>query len=203
MEITLKQIKELRERTGAGVTNVKAALEQSRGDMDKAIAYLREKGLAKAAKRAGNSASNGFIANYIHGEGTIGVLVELNSETDFASRSEEFRALAREIAIHIAASNPEYVSINDVPNDLVAKEKEIAMKGLEKKPAQVIEKIVEGKLAKFYEEIVLMEQPFVKDESKKIKDLINEAVAAIGEKIAVGRFCRIQIAGPANACGIE
>ncbi len=203
MEITVKQIKELRERTGAGVTNVKDALEQSKGDMEKAIAYLREKGLAKAAKRAGKSATNGFIANYMHGEGTIGVLVELNSETDFASRSAEFRALAREIAIHVAASNPEYVSIEDVPNELVAKEKEIAMKGLEKKPAAVIDKIVEGKMAKFYEEIVLMEQPFVKDESKKVKDLINEAVAAIGEKIEIGRFCRIQIAGPAQACGIE
>ena len=201
MEITLKQIKELRARTGAGVTMVKEALEKSNGDVEKAIIYLREKGIASAEKRAEKIASNGFIAHYIHGEGTAGVLLELNSETDFASRSPQFRELAREIAIQIAATTPEYVSIDDIPEDVMAKERALAEKGLdEKKPKEIREKIVEGKLSKFFEEKVLLEQRYVKDESKKIKDMLNEALAAIGEKIEIGRFCLIKIADSRTSC---
>jgi elongation factor Ts len=203
MEITLDKIKELRQRTGAGLTIVKEALENSGGDMDKAIHYLREKGVAKATKRAGMNAENGFIAHYIHGEGTIAVLVELNSETDFTARNTQFRELARSLAVHIAAASPEYRSIEDIPAPIMEREREIAMKTVEgNKPKEVMDKIVEGKMQKFYEETVLLEQKYVRDDSKKIKDLVNETVAAIGEKIEIGRFCRIQIAGPSNSCGL-
>lgn len=199
----MDQIKELRKRTGVGLHLIKEALEASGGDMEKAVLYLREKGVAKAAKRAGRSAENGFIAHYIHGDGNIGVLLELNSETDFASRNEKFRELAHDLAVHIAASSPEYISIDQIPEDILEREKSVYKKDLEGKPEQVQEKILEGKLAKFYEEIVLMEQNYVKDDSKKIKDIINEAVAAIGEKIEIGRFVRFQIAGSANSCGLD
>ncbi|MCA9383483.1 translation elongation factor Ts [Candidatus Dojkabacteria bacterium] len=200
MAVTLEQIKELRSRTGAGVTAVKEALESSNGDIDKAVNYLREKGIAKAAKRADRSAANGFIAHYIHGDGNIAVLVELNSETDFTSRNEKFRKLANEIALHIAASKPMYVTVEDIPEDVLAQEKEIASKGVDtNKPANIVEKIIEGKLSKFYEETVLLKQKYVRDDSKAIEDLVNEAVAAIGEKIEIGRFCRFEIAAPSCA----
>ncbi len=203
MSISLDQIKELRKRTGVGLHQVKEALEVSKGDMEKAVLYLREKGVAKAAKRAGRSAENGFIAHYIHGEGSIGVLLELNSETDFASRNEKFRNLAHDIAIHVAASNPEYINIEDIPADVLEKEKSVYNKDLEGKTEQVKEKILEGKLSKFYQEVVLLEQAYVKDDSKKVKDVINEAVAAIGEKIEIGRFVRFELAGPTSSCGLE
>lgn len=197
MAITMQQIKDLREKTGAGVTSVKEALENSKGDFEKAIVYLREKGLAKAVKRSDKNADKGFIAHYVHGEATIASLVELNSETDFAARNEKFRAVAHDLAVHVVAMTPEYISIEDVPNDLIAKEKAIAMKTIDpKKPQQVVDRIIEGKLQKFYEEVVLMEQAFFKDDSKKIKDLVNELVSAIGEKITIGRFCRMEIGKP-------
>lgn len=199
----LDQIKELRKRTGVGIHQVKEALDKSDGDTEKAILYMRKKGIAKAAKRSGRAAENGFIAHYIHGEGNIGVLVELNSETDFASRNEKFRELAHEIALHIAASNPEYTSIKDVPEDILANEKEVYKKDLEGKPEEVQEKILEGKLQKYYEEVVLLEQAFVKDDSKKIKDLLNDAVASIGEKIEIGRFVRFEITAPSTSCGFD
>ncbi|MFQ5492555.1 MAG: translation elongation factor Ts [Candidatus Dojkabacteria bacterium] len=203
MKITLDQIKELRTRTGAGVTAVKQALEESKGDTEKAIASLREKGIAKAAKRADKRANNGFIAHYIHGNGSMGVLLELNSETDFAARSEEFQELARELAVHVAAMDPEYIAIEHVPPEVIEKEVEIAKKSVDKgKPDEVVNKIVEGKLEKFYKEVVLLEQAYVKDDSKQVKDLLNEALAAIGEKIEVGRFCRFKIAGSATACNL-
>jgi elongation factor Ts len=203
MAITLKEIKQLRERTGVGIQNVKEALEATNGDVEKAIVYLREKGMAKGAKRAGRTADNGFIAHYVHGDGNIGVLVELNSETDFASRNEKFRKLAHNIALHIAASDPLYIKKEDIPEDVLEKEKAIYKNDLKGKPAQVQEKILEGKLAKYYEQVVLLEQPFVKDDSKKIKDLLNEALAAIGEKIEVGRFARFEIASAASSCGLK
>lgn len=203
MATQLEQIKELRQLTGAGINNVKEALDKSNGDFDKAALYLREKGIAKAAKRSEKVASNGFIAHYIHGEGTLGVLLELNSETDFASRNEQFRELANNLAIHVAAANPDYATIDDIPEDVLNNEKELAKKSVgEGKPAEIVDKIIEGKLQKFYEETVLTEQVYVKDDSKKIKDLINDAVAAIGEKIEIGRFCRIKINENATACGI-
>jgi elongation factor Ts len=199
MAITLDDIKTLRSRTGAGFTNVKEALEASNGDMEKAVVYLREKGMAKGAKRADRSAPNGYIVSYIHGEGSIGVLLELNAETDFTARNDKFRVLAREIALHVAAANPEYVSIEAVPAEIIAREKEIAQSEIDpKKPAEIIEKILAGKMQKFYEDNVLLEQKYFKDETKKIKDLVNDLVAAIGEKIEVGRMCRFQLAKPAT-----
>lgn len=201
--VTMDQIKELRKRTGVGIGNVKEALENSGGDMEKAIVYLREKGIAKAAKRAGKSADNGFIAHYIHGEGQIGVLVELNSETDFASRSDKFREFGRNVAMHIAASTPEYITVEDIPAELLDKEKAVYAADLEGKPEAVQEKILEGKLSKFYQEVVLLKQPYVKDDSKKIEDILNELIAAVGEKIEIGRFARFQIAGTSSSCGIE
>lgn len=204
MASQLDQIKELRSLTGAGINSIKEALDHSKGDFEKSLLYLREKGLAKAAKRADKSASNGFVAHYIHGEGNLGVLVELNSETDFASRNEKFRELAFNIAIHIAAAAPEYIKIDDVPSDILDKEKEVAKASIPgNKPEEILNKIVEGRLQKFYEETVLMEQVYVKDDSKKIKDLVNDAVASIGEKIEIGKFCRIKISAPTNSCGIK
>ena len=204
MATQLDQIKELRSLTGAGINSIKEALEHSKGDFDKAVLYLREKGLAKATKRSDKSATNGFIAHYIHGEGSLGVLVELNSETDFASRNEKFRELASNIALHIAAAAPEYISIDDIPEDILLKEKEVAKKSTPgNKPEEILNKIVEGRLKKFYEETVLLEQTYVKDETKKIKDLINDAVASIGEKIEIGKFCRIKINASSLSCGIK
>ncbi|MBD3280859.1 translation elongation factor Ts [Candidatus Dojkabacteria bacterium] len=201
-KISMEQIKELRERTGVGISNVKEALEETDGDMEKAVEYLREKGIAKAAKRSGRSADNGFIASYIHGEGQIGVMVELNSETDFASRSDKFREFGKNVAMHIAASSPEYIKVEDIPEEVLDKEKAVYAVDLEGKPGNVQEKILEGKLGKFYQEVVLMKQLYVKDDSKTIEDILNELVAAIGEKIEIGRFARFQIAGPSASCGI-
>jgi len=203
MSISLDQIKELRKRTGAGINKVKEALEKSDGDVEKAIQYLREKGIAKAASRAGRSVSNGFIGHYIHSDGTIGVIVEINCETDFAARSDKLRELAHDTALHIAASDPQYISIENIPPEILEKEKRVYKKDLDRKPAQVQEKILEGRLKKFYESEVLLEQPYVRDDSKKFKDVLNDAIAAIGEKIEIGRFARIQISKPATGCGLE
>lgn len=203
MAITLEQIKALRKSSGAGVTVVKEALEHSKGDMDKAITYLREKGIAKAAKRADKSAEHGFIAHYIHGDSNIAVLVELNAETDFTARNEKFRELAGELALHIAAANPQYIKVDDIPTEELEKEKSIASKGVdEKKPEEIREKILEGKLGKFYEEVVLLKQKYVRDDSKTIEDLLNEAITAIGEKIEIGRFCRMEISKSVSSCGL-
>jgi len=207
MAITLEQIKNLRKRTGVGVGVVKEALEASKGDEEKAIEYLREKGLAKGAARAGKATENGYVASYIHGDGQIGVLVEMSSETDFASRSEDFRQLAKDVALHIAASKPLYVTIEDVPEATKGKEKELIEResgdSLKGKPEDVKNKIIEGKLAKYYSEVVLLEQSFVKDESKKIKDLLAEALAKIGENVQIVRFARFEIAEAAIASGID
>ena len=207
MAITLEQIKNLRKRTGVGVGAVKEALEESKGDEDKAIAILREKGLAKGAARAGRATENGHVASYIHGDGQIGVLVEMSSETDFASRSEDFRQLAKDVALHIAASKPLYITIDDVPEELKNKEKEMIEKeagdSLKGKPEDVKNKIIEGKLSKYYSEVVLLEQAFVKDESKKVKDLLADALAKIGENVQIARFARFELAQPSSACGID
>ena len=203
MGVTLKQIKELRSRTGVGIHQVKEALEKSDGDVDKAILYMRQQGQIKAASRAGRSASNGFIGSYIHNDGRIGVLIELNSETDFASRSDRFRELAHNIAVHIAAASPQYVNIDDIPEDIITEEKKVYEKDLKGKPDNVKEKIIEGKMQKFYEEVVLMEQKYLKDDSKRIKDIMDDAIAAVGEKIELGKFTRIQIAGASLSCGLD
>jgi elongation factor Ts len=190
--ITLEDIKKLRERTGVGINHVKMALEKSDGDIEKAIVYLREQGIAKAARRAGNATDHGIIGSYIHGTG-MAVLVEVQSETDFAAGSTEFLQFAKELAMHIASQSPEYISIESIPAEIVETEKKIYAKDVEGKPANVAEKILEGKLVKFYEEKVLMEQTFIKDEQKKIKDLLNEKVAALGESLIIKRFVRMEL----------
>jgi elongation factor Ts len=193
-KITLEQIKSLRAKTGVGINYVKEALENSDGDEEKAIVYLREKGIAKASKRADNAMNNGIIGSYIHA-GTIGVMVELQSETDFASGSDKFQNLAKEIAMHIAAKSPEYVDVESIPAEIIETEKKIYQKDLEGKPENIQEKILEGKLASFYKEVVLIKQAYVRDEDKTIEDLMNEAVAALGEKIRIRSFVRMQLGG--------
>ncbi len=193
MAITAQMVRELREKTGAGMMECKKALEASGGDFNKAIEYLRQKGLATAQKKASREAREGIITSYIHMD-KIGVMLELNCETDFVARNEEFRQLAKDIAMQIAASNPQYIQREDIPQDVIEKEKEIykaQIKG--NKPPQVIEKIIEGKLEKFYEEMCLLDQPFIKEPDRKIKDLINEKIAKFGENIVVRRFVRFQV----------
>ncbi len=193
MAITAQMVKELREKTGAGMMECKKALEESGGDFNKAIEYLRQKGLATAQKKAGRTASEGIIASYIHMD-KIGVMLELNCETDFVARNEEFKQLAKDIAMHIAASNPQYISKEDIPQEVIEKEKEIykaQIKG--NKPPQVVEKIIEGKLEKFFEEMCLLNQPFIKEPERKISDLITEKIAKFGENIVVRRFVRFQV----------
>lgn len=193
MAITAQMVKELREKTGAGMMECKKALEASNGDFDKAIEYLRQKGLATAQKKASRSATEGVITAYIHMD-KIGVMLELNCETDFVARNEEFKQLAKDIAMHIAASNPQYVSREDVPAEVIEKEKEIYKAQITgNKPPQVIEKIIEGKLEKFFEDMCLLDQPFVKEPERKIKDLITEKIAKFGENIVVRRFVRFQV----------
>lgn len=193
MEISAQMVKELREKTGAGMMECKKALESSGGDFNKAIEYLRQKGLATAQKKAGRSASEGIIASYIHMD-KIGVLLELNCETDFVARNEEFRQLAKDIAMHIAAANPQYVSKEQIPQEVIEKEKEIYKAQITgNKPPQVVEKIIDGKLEKFYEDMCLLNQPFIREPEKKIQDLITEKIAKFGENIVVRRFVRFQV----------
>ena len=194
MEITLAMIKELRERTSAGINDCKKALTDADGDMNKAADLLREKGLAAAAKRAGRVASQGVVECYVHGGGRIGVMVEVNCETDFVAQNEKFKTFAKDIAMHIAASNPLYVSKDNVPAEDIEKERAVLrQKALnDGKPEKIVDKIVDGQIAKFYEEYCLMEQAFVKDPDMKIADLLNALVAVIGEKITIRRFVRFE-----------
>ena len=188
-------IKELRAATGAGMVDCQKALKESDGNMEKAIAYLREKGIAAAAKKSSRIAAEGVVGSYIHMGGKIGVLVEVNCETDFVAKSEQFQVLVRDIAMQIAAAKPEYVRIEEVPADAVEKEKEIltAQSLNEGKPAAVVEKMVQGRIKKFYQDICLMEQAFVKDPSKTITDVMNEAILKIGEKLTIRRFVRYEM----------
>uniref|UniRef100_A0A7C4AJ96 Elongation factor Ts n=1 Tax=Thermodesulfovibrio aggregans TaxID=86166 RepID=A0A7C4AJ96_9BACT len=193
MGITARDVKELREKTGAGMMECKKALEASGGDFNKAIEYLRQKGIAAAQKKASRLAREGIVSSYIHMD-KIGVLVELNCETDFVARNEEFRQLAKDIAMQIAASNPQYIKREDVPEEVINKEKEIYRAQITgNKPPQVMEKIIQGKLEKFFEEMCLLDQPFIKEPEKKVKDLITEKVAKFGENIIVRRFVRFQV----------
>lgn len=193
--ISAASVKALRDKTGAGMMDCKKALGECNGDEEKAVAWLREKGLAKAQKRAGRATSEGVIGHYIHSNSKIGVLVEIKCETDFVARSERFLEFAKNVAMQIAATNPVCVSPEDVPADVLAKEKEIykhqAME--EGKPEAIAEKIVEGRVKKFYKEICLLEQPFIKDDKLSIKDLINELVGVLGENIQIGRFSRLAL----------
>lgn len=188
-------IKELREMTGAGIIDVKEALTEANDDKDAALEILRKKGVAKMAKKSDRAAKEGVVESYIHAGGRIGALVELNCETDFVARTEDFQALAKELALHIAAANPLYVSREDVPAEVVAKEMEIYKEQAagSGKPEDVIEKMMEGKLEKYYEEACLLEQPFVKDGGKKISDLIAESTAKMGENVQVRRFARFML----------
>lgn len=196
-DISAKLVKELREKTGAGMMDCKQALSASGGDMGQAIDFLRKKGLATAQKRAGRATSEGTIATYIHLGGKLGVMVEVNCETDFVAKNEAFQECAKNIAMHIAASNPIGVRPEDVPPETIAKEKEIyAAQARETgKPEKVIEKIVEGKLKKFYEDSCLLNQAYVRNPDITVADLLNELVAKIGENISIKRFVRFQVGG--------
>lgn len=195
MAFTAKDVMELRNRTGAGMMDCKAAMTEADGDLEKAAIILREKGIAAAGKKAGRVAAEGVVESYIHLGGKIGVLVEVNCETDFVAKGDKFRELCHDIAMHIAAANPTYVNESEVPAEEVEKEKEILrVQALnEGKPAAVVEKMIEGRIKKFYKDIVLMDQEFVKDSSKTIEQLINESIAQIGEKISIRRFVRYQM----------
>ncbi|MEJ5173419.1 MAG: translation elongation factor Ts [Hydrogenothermaceae bacterium] len=195
MAVDAKLVKTLREMTGAGMLECKAALEEANGDLEQAVEILRKKGVAKAAKKAGRETKEGLIHSYIHAGGRIGVLLELNCETDFVARNELFRELANEIALQIAAMKPQYVKREDVPREVVEKEGEIAREAAiaEGKPAHIAEKIAEGKLEKFYKEVCLYEQPYIKDDKKTVEELIKEYIAKIGENIQVRRFCRYEL----------
>lgn len=192
--ITAEMVKQLRERTGAGMMDCKRALTETNGDEEKAIEYLREKGLAAAAKKAGRIAAEGIVDAYIHGDGRIGVLVEVNIETDFAAKNEEFRAFVRDVALQIAASRPEYVKKEEVPAEVIEKEKEIlrAQALNEGKPEKIVDKMVEGRIEKFYKEVCLLEQPFIKDPDKTVGQLVTEKIAKIGENINIRRFVRFE-----------
>ncbi|MFZ3101960.1 MAG: translation elongation factor Ts [Desulfitobacteriaceae bacterium] len=194
-EINAAQVKELREKTGAGMMDCKKALTQCEGDLPKAIDFLREKGLAAAAKKESRIAAEGLVEAYIHGGGRIGVLVEVNCETDFVARGEEFKALARDIAMQIAAANPLYLVKSDVPVETIQHEKDIlrAQALNEGKPEKIVDKMVEGRIEKYYKEVCLMEQAFVKDPDKSMTDLILSKVSKIGEKIVVRRFNRFEL----------
>ena len=195
MSISTEQIKELREATGAGVLDCRKALEENKGDVEKATAYLREKGLAKAVKRSDREASEGIVELYSHGGGRVGVMVEVNCETDFVARSDAFRELAHELALQIAASAPLSVDEASVPADALAekrKDAEVLAKE-EGKPADVTERIVEGRIAKFLDEVVLLRQVYIRDDSKTIQDLVNEGVASMGENIIIRRFERWEL----------
>lgn len=194
-EITGDMIKELREKTQAGMLDCKKALVETDGDMEKAVELLRKKGLASADKKMGREVTQGIVATYIHSNKKIGVLLELLTVTDFVARNEEYETLAREICMQIAAVNPLYVRIEDVPADIIEKEREIYREQMKDsgKPANVVEKIVDGKLNKFYSDVCLLEQEYIKDSAIKIKDLIKQKIATFGENIEVGRFTRYQI----------
>ena len=194
MKISASLIKELREKTGAGMMDCKKALAETDGNMDKAFDYLREKGLSSVAKKSSRITSEGLVDSYIHG-GRIGVLIEVNSETDFVAKNDEFKRFVRDMAMQVAAVNPKYISREEVPEEELAHEKEVLTEQArqEGKPEKIIEKMVEGRLEKFYEEIVLLDQKFIKDSDKKVKDILNDLIAKIGENIKIRRFVRFEV----------
>lgn len=195
MSIGAQEVKELRNRTGAGIMDCKNALTESDGDIDKAIEILRTKGLAKAAKKAGRIVSEGLVGSYIHAGGKIGVLVEINCETDFVAKTDDFKQFVKDIAMHIAASSPLFVKRDDVPEEITEKEKKIYETQAKEagKPEKIIDKVVSGKLNKYLSEICLLEQPFIKDPDKTIQELLQETIAKLGENISIRRFVRYQL----------
>ena len=201
MAITAEMVKQLRDKTGAGMMDCKAALTEANGDMDKAIEILRKKGLASAAKRAGRATNNGVIGHYIHMGGKVGVLVEVNCETDFVARTDDFQTLAKEIAMHIAAADPKFVRREDIPAETLEKEREIyrAQFAGSGKPANVIEKIIDGKLESYYAQVCLLDQPSVRDPNVTISQMVAAATAKTGENVAVARFARFKLGETAEA----
>ena len=195
MEITTEMIKELRATTGVGILECRKALQEADGDYKKAVDYLRQKGMAKAAKRADRDASDGVVELYSHGDGRVGVILEINCETDFVARGETFRKLAHEVALQIAAASPRYVTEDDIPAEVLEHEADIARKrSLEEgKPENIIEKIVEGRLRKYKEEVCLMQQKYIRDDSLTVKDVIMENVGSLGENIVIRRFQRWEL----------
>ncbi len=194
-EISAQQVKQLRDQTGAGMMECKKALVEAQGNIEEAAVVLRKRGIAVAAKKADREASEGLVTSYIHAGGKLGVLLELNCESDFVARTDDFQELARDIAMHIAAADPRFVRREEVDQNAIEKEREIQRDRAlaDGKPAQVVDKIVEGRMSKFYEEVVLLEQPFVKDNAKTIQELITEKIAKLGEKISIGRMSRFKI----------
>ena len=194
MEITASMVKELRERTGAGMMDCKRALVETEGDFDKAVIFLREKGLAAASKRAGRETAEGVVDSYIHMGGRIGVLIEVNCETDFVAKTDQFRTLARDLAMQVAASKPLYVSRDEVPDDVIEGERQIYRSQAlnEGKPEKIADKIVEGRLEKFYQEVCLLDQPFIREPEKSVSDLVRETIGTLGENITVRRFARFE-----------
>jgi len=195
MEITTEMVKELRQATAAGILDCRKALEASEGDFEKAVDYLREKGLAKAAKRVDREAKDGLVVSYIHGGGRIGVLLEVNCETDFVARTDEFKNMVNDVAMQIAAMSPRYVKREDVPASVIEHEKELyrAQALEEGKPEAVIDRIIEGRLEKFYTDICLLEQAFIRDEDRTIDDLVKEQITKTGENMVVRRFARFEL----------
>ncbi len=195
MAISAQMVKGLRDKTGAGMMDCKKALVECEGDEEKAVAWLRQKGLSKAAKKAGRSTSEGLIGSYVHSNGKIGVMVELKCETDFVARNEKFQEVAKDLAMQIAATSPLCVSPEELPQDNLEKEKAIYREQAlaEGKPEKIVDKIVEGRVQKYYKEVCLLEQAFIKDDKKTIKDLVNDLIAVLGENIQVGRFVRFSL----------
>ena len=192
-KLDAKAVQQLREKTGVGMMDCKKALVETQGDFEKAIEYLRKKGMDTAKKKAGRSTNEGIIANYVHMGGKIAVLVEINCETDFVAKNDQFQAFARDIAMQVAAAHPKYVSRDDVPQDFIEKEKAIFKDQIKNKPENVIEKIVEGKVNKVFEDVCLVEQAFIKDNTKKVQDYLTETIAKIGENISIKRFVRYEV----------
>jgi elongation factor Ts len=195
MNITSQMVKDLRDKTGAGMMDCKKALSENDGDMEKAIDFLRQKGLAVAAKRAGRATSEGVIETYIHAGGKLGVMVELNCETDFVAKTDDFREFARDVAMHVAAANPVSLSRDDVPADLVERERQIyVQQALDSgKPANIVEKMVVGKIDRYLSEVCLLEQQFVKNPEKSIQDMLTELIGKMGENVSIRRFVRFQV----------
>lgn len=192
--ITAEMVKQLRELTGAGMMDCKKALTESEGNQEKAIEFLREKGLAAAAKKSGRIAAEGIVDAYIHGDGRIGVLLEVNIETDFAAKNDDFKKFVKDVAMQIAASNPQYIRREEVPAEMIEKEKEIlrAQALNEGKPEKIVDKMVEGRIDKYFKEVCLLEQPFIKDTDRTIQDLLTEKIATIGENMSIRRFVRFE-----------
>lgn len=197
----IKLITQLRRQTGAGMMDVKNALDEASGDAEKAIEILRKSGAIKAVKKASRETGQGAIGSYIHANGSIGAMVEVQCETDFVARNEQFKGLVRDLAMHVAAMSPLYVSREDVPKELIEKEKEIYCEEVKDKPADVVEKIVEGKLNKYFTDVCLLEQEFVKDEGKTVEEYLQSKVLSLGENLQISRFCRFALNTETQVCG--